>query len=208
MTTLFILLVVSAVVTLAVGGCGSDSEESANAQEVAAQTPAADPARTPAASPAEAAGKTAAAVTGKPGGKGSPAPDFTLKNLDGSNLQLSSLRGKAVIVDFWDTWCPPCRKAMPHLQELSVEYSDELVVVGVALGREGEDKVRKFTQDRGLTFEMVMFNNDPQLIKNFGGIPSIPTTFLIDGDGVIREKWVGGFGKAEYERALKAVLGS
>jgi len=141
-------------------------------------------------------------------GKGSPAPDFTLKRLDGEDLQLSSLRGKAVIVDFWDTWCPPCRKAMPHLQELSVEYADDLVVVGVAMGREGKGKVRKFVQDRGLSFEMVMFNNDPQLIKDFGGIQSIPTTFLIDSEGIIREIWVGAFGKSTYESGVKAVIGS
>ncbi len=60
---------------------------------------------------------------------------------------MSSLRGKAVIVDFWDTWCPPCIKALPHLQELSVTYGDDLVVVAVALGREGEDKVRAFTRE-------------------------------------------------------------
>ena len=96
----------------------------------------------------------------------------------------------------------------PHLQELSVEYPDDLVVVGVALGREGKGKVQAFTDKNGLTFEVVMFNNSPQLLADFGGIQSIPTTFLIDKDGIIREKWQGGFGKAEYERALKQVLGS
>ena len=143
-----------------------------------------------------------------PGSKGSLAPDFTLKRIAGGNLQLSSLRGKAVIVDFWDTWCPPCIKALPHLQELSETYSDDLVVVGVAMGREGEEKVRAFVKKHGLTFTMVLFDNDPQLISDFGGIQSIPTTFLIDGDGVIREKWVGAFGKAEYERAIRSVIGS
>jgi peroxiredoxin len=166
-----------------ISGCGNEAEN--------ADTESSDQAATPAKF-----------------GKGSPAPDFTLKNLDGSELQLSSLRGKAVILDFWDTWCPPCRKAMPHLQELSVEYADDLVIVGVAMGREGEGKVRKFVQDRGLTFEMVMFNNDPQLIRNYGGIQSIPTTFLIDREGIIREIWVGAFGKPTYESGVKAVIGS
>ena len=173
---------------LVLSGCGNDADNGdAHGDDIDSQAQAAAPAKF---------------------GKGSPAPDFTLKRLDGGELQLSSLRGKAVIVDFWDTWCPPCRKAMPHLQELSVEYADDLIVVGVALGREGEGKVRKFTQDRGLTFEMVMFNNDPQLIRDFGGLQSIPTTFLIDGKGIIREIWVGGFGKEAYENAVKAVLGA
>jgi peroxiredoxin len=177
-----------AVGMLTISGCGSDSENGETGSDNSG-------------SQAQAAGPAAV-------GKGSPAPDFTLKKVDGGELQLSSLRGKAVIVDFWDTWCPPCRKAMPHLQELSVTYSDDLVVVGVALGREGEAKVRSFVQNHGITFEMVMFNNDQKLIDSFGGIQSIPTTFLIDSEGIIREKWVGGFGKAEYERGIKAVLGT
>ena len=177
-----------AVGILAGSGCGSDPENAASGS---------DNTGSQAQAPAPAAAS-----------KGSPAPDFTLKKIDGGELQLSSLRGKAVIVDFWDTWCPPCRKAMPHLQELSVTYSDDLVVVGVALGREGEAKVRSFVQNHGITFEMVMFNNDQKLIHSFGGIQSIPTTFLIDSEGIIREKWVGGLSKAEYERGIKAVLGS
>ena len=187
-TVLFTALMVMALGLLGVVGCGGDSENSASATaNTAAQGQAAVPAVF---------------------GKGSPAPDFTLKRIDGGELQLSSLRGKAVILDFWDTWCPPCKKALPHLQALSESYSDDLVVVGVAMGREGEGKVRSYTKANGLTFEMVLFNNDMNLIKNFGGIQSIPTTFLIDEEGIVREKWVGAFSKAEYERALKEVLGS
>jgi thiol-disulfide isomerase/thioredoxin len=180
------LALMAAFALMAVVGCGSEKDGSAEAEQ-----------------------KTAAAQpTAAPGSKGSVAPDFSLKRLDGGDLQLSSLRGKAVIIDFWDTWCGPCRVSMPHFLALSQEYSDDLVVVGVALGREGEDKVRKFAQDRGLTFEMVLFNNDPALIQGFGGIQSIPTTFLVDGEGIIREVWIGGHGKAEYERGVKAVIGS
>jgi peroxiredoxin len=184
-----LIVIVFALGAVVIGGCGDKSAEDETAAEQNAP---------------EAQAAPAAAVAG---GKGSPAPDFTLKKLSGGELQLSSLRGKAVILDFWDTWCPPCKKALPHLQELSETYSDDLVVVGVAMGREGEDKVRSFTKAKGLTFEMVLFNNDMNLIKNYGGFQSIPTTFLIDEDGVVREKWVGAFSKAEYERALKEVLG-
>ena len=185
---LVLVVAILACGALALSGCGSETEQA----EVAA-------------------GNTETETHVSPpvvAGKGSMAPDFTLKKINGGELQLSSLRGKAVIVDFWDTWCPPCRKALPHLQELSETYSDDLVVVGVALGREGEDKVRAYTKEHGLTFEMVMFNNDTKLINDFGGIQSIPTTFLIDADGVIQEKWVGGFGKETYENAVKTVLGS
>ena len=192
-TVLKIPVLALAVVILAFGalvlsGCGSEAEQA----EVAADNTAAEAQVSP---PVGA-------------GKGSMAPDFTLQKINGGDLQLSSLRGKVVIVDFWDTWCPPCRKALPHLQELSETYSDDLVVVGVALGREGVDKVRSYTKANGLTFEMVLLNNNAKLVNDFGGIPSIPTTFLIDGDGIIQEKWVGGFGKATYENAVKTLLGS
>jgi peroxiredoxin len=187
-TVLFASLMILALGMFAISGCGDNSD---NGESGSADT-----------------GTEAQATAPVSAGKGSPAPDFTLKKIDGGELKLSSLRGKAVIVDFWDTWCPPCRKAMPNLQALSETYSDDLVVVGVALGRKGEAAVKAYTKEHGLTFEMVMFNNDQKLIDNFGGIESIPTTFLIDADGIIREKWVGGYDKAEYERALKVVLGS
>ena len=187
-TVLFTSMIILALGMFAVSGCGDNSNNGETGSDNTAT-------ETQAAAPVAA-------------GKGSPAPDFTLKKIDGGELTLSSLRGKAVIVDFWDTWCPPCRKAMPHLQALSETYSDDLVVVGVALGRKGEEAVRSYTKDHGLTFEMVMFNNDQKLIDSFGGIQSIPTTFLIDADGIIQEKWVGGYDKATYEKAIKAVIGS
>ncbi len=181
-------MMILALGVFAVSGCGDNSDNGDTGSDNTAT-------ETQAAAPVAA-------------GKGSPAPDFTLKKIDGGELTLSSLRGKAVIVDFWDTWCPPCRKAMPHLQALSETYSDDLVVVGVALGRKGEEAVRSYTKEHRITFEMVMFNNDQKLIDNFGGIQSIPTTFLIDADGIIQEKWVGGYDKATYEKAIKVVIGS
>ena len=187
-TVLYASMMIIALGMFAFSSCGSDAD---NSESVGGNT-----------------GSDVQAAAPAPASKGSQAPDFTLKRIEGGELQLSSLRGKAVVVDFWDTWCPPCIKALPHLQELSETYSDDLVVVGVAMGREGEEKVRAFVKKHGLTFTMVLFDNDPQLISDFGGIQSIPTTFLIDGDGVIREKWVGAFGKAEYERAIRSVIGS
>ncbi len=180
-----IVLISVLALTLA-AGCGSNSDN-ANATQNS--------------------GQTAQATSVKVGStKGDMAPDFTLKSLTGGDLTLSSLRGKAVIVDFWDTWCPPCRKALPHLQELSETYRADLVVVGVAFGREGEDKVRAYAKQHGLTFEMVLFNQSSSILTDFGGIQSIPTTFLIDADGVIQAKWVGAADKATYENAVVAVI--
>ena len=139
---------------------------------------------------------------------GNLAPEFDLERIDGGQLKLSELRGQAVLIDFWDTWCPPCREAMPHLQALSVQYEDELEVVGVAIGRDGKAAVAKFVQDRGLTFPVVLIDQQYQTAQDFGGIQSIPTTILVDGDGIIRHVWVGGQTKHAYEQVIRQVLGT
>jgi len=138
---------------------------------------------------------------------GNLAPDFNLENIAGGQLQLSSLKGKAVIVDFWDTWCPPCRKALPSLEAVSKKYADDLVVVGVAFNREGIEKVRQYVSSNNLTFPMVVADKDYQVAKDFGGVQSIPTTFVLDRDGVITDVWVGGHSQAEYEAGVKKALG-
>ncbi len=140
------------------------------------------------------------------GEEGNLAPDFNLANLAGGTLQLSSLKGKAVIIDFWDTWCGPCRIALPHLNAISETYPDDLVVVGVAFARKGEAAVRTYVQDNHLTFPMVIADQD--VINAFGGVRSIPTTFLIDKNGVIVKKWVGGHSRDVYENEVKKLLGS
>lgn len=137
---------------------------------------------------------------------GATVPDFALQRLDGSTLTLSELRGKAVMIDFWDTWCPPCRAAMPHLQEISEAYKGDLVIVGVAFGRQGKDAVAKFVQENGLTFEFVLANQ--KVLTDFGGLPSIPTTFLVDRDGKVVKKWVGGQDKEIYEAAVRSAVAS
>lgn len=149
---------------------------------------------------------TGAEATGS--ASGDTAPDFDLERIDGGRLRLSDLRGKAVIVDFWDTWCPPCRKALPHLQELSVEYGKDLEVVGVAIGRNGKAAVAEFVKTHGLTFTNVLIDQKYETAQAFGGVQSIPTTFLIDASGVIRKVWVGYNDKTAYEVEIKKVIGA
>ena len=142
--------------------------------------------------------------TGIGTGRGQQAPAFRLTTLDGDNLDLASLEGKAVLLDFWDTWCPPCRKALPHLQELSVEHAGDLVVVGIALGQEGEAKVRSFVAQNGLTFPFAV--GSQEVFENYR-VSNLPTTFLLDRSGKVRKHWVGGYPKSEYDNAIKQVIG-
>jgi cytochrome c biogenesis protein CcmG/thiol:disulfide interchange protein DsbE len=138
------------------------------------------------------------------------APDFELQNVRGGTVKLSDQRGKVVLLDFWATWCGPCRAGIPHLNDLYGAYNKqgfEIIGVSVDQGRAkltGADVVKNFTKGTPIVYPLVMA--DPTTVRAYGGIRSIPTAFLIDRDGKVRAKWVGLQGKevmrAEIEKLL------
>ena len=131
-----------------------------------------------------------------------PSADFTLTALDGSSVSLAEYRGDVVIVDFWATWCGPCRMVMPHLQAIHEEYADKGVrVVALSVDQAGPDTVRKFIEQNGYTFPVAMASRE--LAEAYGGVASIPTTFIIGPDGAIAHKMVGVHPKAEYLAAVE-----
>lgn len=139
------------------------------------------------------------------GQSGKKAPDFTLTDLEGDRFTFSSTRGKVVILDFWATWCPPCRMEIPHFQELYEEYGDSgLEIVGVALDKGGASTVGPFAREMGITYPVVMGNTE--VASLYGGVRAIPTTFIIDRDGVIVSKAVGYRDKAFFEEIIKELL--
>lgn len=140
------------------------------------------------------------------GREGTVVPALTLTTLEGKALDLGAQRGKVVIVDFWDTWCGPCLRALPHLQELSRTHPDSLVVVAVAIGQEGEGKVRSVVARQALTFPVALLVAQPDLTPAFGSIDQLPTTFLVGPDGVIRRRWIGAQSLATYEHAVMGLL--
>jgi len=142
---------------------------------------------------------------GKSTSAGPMAPDFTLKDLSGKDFSLSSTKGKVVILDFWATWCPPCRMEIPHFEALYKEYKDKgLEVVGVALDQGGASDVIPFAQANAITYPVVIGDND--VTARYGGIRGIPTTFILDRNGAIVEKFVGYRDKAVFEEAIKKLL--
>lgn len=149
-------------------------------------------------------GGGAASAAGARGQEGAALPEFKLTALDGSRLTRDSLRGRIVIVDFWDTWCGPCLRALPHLKALSADHP-EVVVVAVAMGQEGEAKVRQVVANLGLPFPVCLLPQQGDLIPAFGDIDALPTTFLIGPDGVIRRRWVGAQSPTTYENAVKGL---
>lgn len=133
------------------------------------------------------------------------APDFTLQDLEGKPFSLSALEGKVIILDFWATWCPPCRAEIPHFIALYDQYkSDGLEVIGVALDRGGANVVKPFAKDLEINYPILIGNQE--VTEDYGGIRGIPTTFVIDREGRIVEKFVGYREKEVFESAIQGLL--
>ncbi|MBZ0264771.1 TlpA family protein disulfide reductase [bacterium] len=133
------------------------------------------------------------------------APNWKLSDLDGNMKQLSDYKGKVVILDFWDTWCPPCKKEIPGFIELQDQYGDNgLVIIGAAFGRDGKDAVAEFTKEWKINYPIVLA--DRETSNMYGGIRSIPTTFVIDQEGRVRAVHVGYVFKGIFEEQVKELL--
>jgi thiol-disulfide isomerase/thioredoxin len=133
------------------------------------------------------------------------APAWKLQDLNGQTVSGDQLRGKVVVLDFWATWCPPCRMEIPGYIEMAKKYEkDGLVIVGVSLDEGGPEVVKPFATKMGMSYTVVMGNEVVQSV--FGGMDAIPTTFIIDRSGQIRDRKVGAEESAEYEKKVLSVL--
>jgi len=131
--------------------------------------------------------------------------DFELATIDGGNLNLCDYRGKVLIVDFWATWCGPCRIEIPGFIELKREYGNkDFEIIGVSLDRGGPSVVKSFAYKMGINYPLVMANR--QILLAFGGVSAIPTTFLLDRDGNIVKRYIGYSPKAEFEKEIDRLL--
>jgi peroxiredoxin len=131
---------------------------------------------------------------------GDLAPDFTLKDLDGQSVTLSDLRGDhVVLIDFWATWCGPCKQEMPHLQELYEQYEDRGFVVLAVDVRESVNLVRPFVSSEGYTFP-VLLDSTGNVTRQYG-VRGIPAIFIVDTRGVIRKAREGYSPGVEKELA-------
>jgi thiol-disulfide isomerase/thioredoxin len=131
------------------------------------------------------------------------APQFTLSDLNGRPVSLSDYRGKVVILDFWAPWCPPCKREIPDLISLQDQYGPKgLQVVGIGLDR--TDNVTTFVRENGVNYPVMV--GDDEITRLYGGIPGIPTTFIVDKEGNISKRFEGFTDRSVFEAAIRKLL--
>jgi thiol-disulfide isomerase/thioredoxin len=133
------------------------------------------------------------------------APGFQLNDLDGKPVSLAAARGKIVLLNFWATWCGPCRAEIPDLVDLQKRYRDKLEIIALATEEDDSDEVRRFVQRSGINYRVAMAPDD--VVRDYGGIAALPTSFVIDALGRVVQKHIGLNDPTLYERELKAMLG-
>jgi peroxiredoxin len=141
----------------------------------------------------------------KPDKERHQAPDFTLKDADGRLVRLADYRGKVVLLDFWATWCGPCKIEIPWFIEMQRNSKDRgLAVLGVAMDDEGWEVVKPFLSDLAVNYRVVMGNDTTAQL--YGGVDALPTTFLIDRAGKIAAVHVGLASKKDFEDGIEQLL--
>ncbi len=133
------------------------------------------------------------------------APEFSLKDATGATVKLADYRGKVVLLNFWATWCGPCKVEIPWFMDFEKTYKDrDFAVLGVSMDDDGWQSVKPYVRDRKINYRMVIGTDE--LAQLYGGVDSLPTTFIIDRDGRIAAHHIGLVGKSDYENEILSLL--
>jgi len=134
-----------------------------------------------------------------------PAPDFNLTGLDGKAVTLAGYKDKAILLNFWATWCGPCRAEIPDLVELQNKYRDHLQIIGLVVDDDDRDAIKKFVAEFAINYPVALATNDLRL--QYGGIPALPTSFVLNAEGRVVQKHEGLRDPLLYETEIRALLG-
>jgi len=136
---------------------------------------------------------------------GTAAPAFALPDLEGKTVRTSDLKGKVVLLNFWATWCPPCKDEIPDFVRLQSKYRDKgLAIVGLSLDHGGAQDVRPFADEYDVNYTMLIAN--AETAEAYGGIQAVPTTFVLDRDGIIVKRILGRLSAEAFEEAIRPLL--
>jgi len=133
------------------------------------------------------------------------APAFKVNTLEGKPLSLADYKSKVILLNFWATWCGPCRSEIPDLVELQNKYKDQLQIIGMVVDDDDEDAVKKFAERFGINYPIAMATDE--LRMEYGGIPALPTSFVLDGEGRVVQKHEGLRDPVLYEVEIRSLLG-
>ena len=134
-----------------------------------------------------------------------PAPDFKLTDLGGKPVTLAASQGKVILLNFWATWCGPCRAEIPDLIALQDRYKDRLQIIGLNVDDDDPAEIQKYVDETGINYPVAMTSNEIRV--QYGGIPALPTSFVLDTQGRVVQKHVGLWNPAVYETEIRALLG-
>jgi thiol-disulfide isomerase/thioredoxin len=133
-----------------------------------------------------------------------PMPAFLVHDVDGNPVSTAAWKGKVVLLNFWATWCPPCRAEVPMLIDLAARYKDRVQIVGVSLD-DGPEEVKAFVKDEGINYPVVMASRE--IVAEYGGVPALPTLFIVNPDGNVVQKHEGLYSRELYETEIRLLLG-
>ena len=134
-----------------------------------------------------------------------PAPAFQLAGLDGKTVSVGDYHGKVVVLNFWATWCGPCRAEVSDLVELQKRYKDQLQVIGLVVDDDDQDAIKKFAAEFGINYPVAIASDEVRI--QYGGIAALPTSFILDAEGRVVQKHEGLRDPVLYEVEIRSLLG-